>query len=408
MGTLFKLFGRGTKDGEPSRATDETVRITGKTTAIGPSPSGGVSAGTKKVVLVGTQHSNPKEADGSEEDRVQRAMHLYVSLARDSGDPPRPSSGMAAPDIALKSTRVPCSKPTEGDHAQDRYPICLIVEYGPFEGLASQAYEDKCLPHIVDFRQHAYIKAARSRRDVRVIGADGRKRYLKEFIMGLSIKQLRYGYDQKDYSYGEGADLSPEAIQAGLRTYMAFALGIHDLASETPLDFLEKMVIYKKAPSPPNIRTQARVVLENTFHLVQTHSRGLNRDWKEAIFEHVLTQYEEDCPKERPERLGTEEEEFHKGVEEFREDFGWEPDEEALKGIRRGVIDALGAAEEAARPWVDACYDAVCNLLLFTRVLAEHTREQHVVVAFGRHHITPLYALLSSLGVQTEKGPMTL
>jgi hypothetical protein len=222
-------------------------------------------------------------------------------------------------------------------------------------------------------------------------------------LLPCCLCNIRVNINQ-GYSYVEGVDLSPGAIQAGLEYYMASALNIDELMTDARPTPLEQMVQYQGKPPARYIVASAGDVLLSTSGLVKGKSEGLPLRWREAIFEHVLARYEMDCPEEQP---VTEEEEYNKRVEWYKKEYPKIDftEEEYLAPIRQEVRDNLA---NAPAPWVNACYDAVCNLLLFTRVLAEHKREHHVVVAFGSQHVTPLYALLTSLNVRTEPGPMTL
>src|SRR4030042_4058 len=92
-----------------------------------------------------------------------------------------------------------------------------------------------------------------------------------------------------------------------------------------------------------------------------------------SVYDHVLDRYKLDCSSIKSEEDAFKEYRAAPEFAEYGDDF--------LREQARAEV------ANAPNERVSACHDAVCNLLLFTRVLAKHNHEQHVVVAFGSQHI---------------------
>jgi hypothetical protein len=283
------------------------------------------------------------------------------------------------PALGLDNRHITLIGTTHGDDQPDytgNIPgstpndAAIVLEYPPLTNTGRDTYTPGDIKKVNDKTQASLATNANGRK---VIGGDGRKAFDKD--QNLHSITIRHKLDDAFVINDEF--IEDEKIHNLATDYVHAALGLKETDVATVSDPIEKLVKYLDG-------TISLLVLVNTFYLVRERSKNLSNDRKKAIAGKVIQALDQD--------LAGLNDRYRSHLAAAEKQLAAIPsDNEREKEKIR--IDKATAFEFTGNK-ISFLHDAVCNVLLFTEVIAS---DKNMVVAFGAHHIAPLQELIAEV-----------
>jgi hypothetical protein len=246
----------------------------------------------------------------------------------------------------------------------------IVLEYPSLTDTDRDQYTSDDIGKVRDNTQASLAKSANGRK---VIGGDGRKAFdQKQILHSISTRNKEATSVEIIDKYMEDEEIQKLAIN-----YVYAALGLNETDAEAVSIPIEKLVKYLDGTFP-------LLVLINTFNQVRKLSKKLSPDIKAVIAGKVIQTLDQD--------LTGLKESYASHIKKGKKQLAAiQSDQEREK--EQSKIEKATQLEFTGNK-ISFLHDVVCNILLFTEVIAS---DKNMVVAFGAHHIIPLKELIEEV-----------